>query len=120
MVNPGDTNEKYIYIFFFEKLKQRHHYNMISSFEMENRKWTQDYTKITEHFIKFYENFLSSAAITHDDIDDQIIAMGPCLSISQQLSLVKPFTKEDVNKALFSIPTHKSPSPDGYNNGFFK
>lgn len=77
-LNLGDSNDKY----FFEKLKQRHHYNMISSFQMKNGQWSWDYTKVTEHFVQFYENFLGAPAITHVNIDDQIIAMGPCLSIS--------------------------------------
>jgi len=58
--------------------------------------------------------------LTQDNINDSIIAMGPCLSISQQISLMQPFTSEDVKKALFSIPSHKSPRPDGFNIGFFK
>lgn len=36
------------------------------------------------------------------------------------LSLVQPFTVDDVKRALFSIPSHKSPEPDGFNSGFFK
>jgi len=45
--------------------------------------------------------------------------MDSCLSISQLLSLMKPFTEEDVKKLFFYIPTCKSPGPDGYNSGFF-
>jgi len=58
--------------------------------------------------------------LVQDNIDNNIIAMGPCLSISHQISLMQPFTSTDVKKALFSIPSHKSPGPDGFNNGFSK
>jgi len=33
---------------------------------------------------------------------------------------LRPFTKEEIKAAIFSIPNHKSPGPDGYSNGFFK
>jgi len=46
--------------------------------------------------------------------------MGPCLSSSQQLALLRPFTRKEIKDAIFSIPNHKSPSPDGYTSGFFK
>ena len=33
---------------------------------------------------------------------------------------MKPFSEADIKAALFSIPSHKSPGPVGYNSGFFK
>jgi len=46
--------------------------------------------------------------------------MGGSLTIEQQLMLCQPFPDSDIKKMLFSIPNHKSPSPDGYNSGFYK
>ena len=40
--------------------------------------------------------------------------------MEQQVELCKPFTTEDVKKAIFSIPNTKSPGPDGYSSGFYK
>jgi len=34
--------------------------------------------------------------------------------------LCKPFTIAEIKEALFSIPNHKSPRPDGFSSGFFK
>jgi len=40
--------------------------------------------------------------------------------MEHQLELCKPFTDNDIKKAMFSIPNHKSPGPDGFSSGFFK
>uniref|UniRef100_A0A803NM50 Reverse transcriptase zinc-binding domain-containing protein n=1 Tax=Cannabis sativa TaxID=3483 RepID=A0A803NM50_CANSA len=45
---------------------------------------------------------------------------GSCLSVEQQVRLIKPFTIEDVKKVMFSIPSTKSPGLDGFGSGFFK
>ena len=58
--------------------------------------------------------------ISTGNIEDRIVALGPTLTVSQQMSLNKPLTKEEVKAALFSIPTHDNPDPCGYNSEFFK
>lgn len=104
-LNLDDTNGKY----FHERLKQRHQHNRISSYQMDDDQWTWEYDKLIEHFVHYYERSLGSPAEVTEHIDDQIIALGPCLSISQQLSLMQPCTERDAKKAIFSIPSHKSP-----------
>lgn len=34
--------------------------------------------------------------------------------------LCRPFSKEEIKDATFSIPNHKTPRPDGFSSGFFK
>ena len=36
------------------------------------------------------------------------------------MGVCKSFTDQENKEALFSIPNHKSPGPDGYSSGFFK
>ncbi|KAJ8436766.1 hypothetical protein Cgig2_021296 [Carnegiea gigantea] len=115
-LNLDDINRQY----FYAKLKQRHHLNRIASYQIEDGQWTWSYDKVLAHFVNYYKNLLGTPVLTQDNINDSIIAMGPCVSISQQIRLVQPFKSEDVQKALFSIPSHKSPGLDGFNNGFFK
>lgn len=104
-LNLDDMNGKY----FHERLKQRYQHNRISSYQMDDDQWTWEYDKLIEHFVHYYERSLGSPAEVTEHIDDQIIAMGPCLSISEQLSLMQPCTERDAEKAIFSIPSHKSP-----------
>ena len=46
--------------------------------------------------------------------------MGNCLTLDHQLKLCAPFSDQDIKKAIFLIPNHKSPCPDRYSSGFFK
>ncbi|XP_062086109.1 uncharacterized protein LOC133792209 [Humulus lupulus] len=45
---------------------------------------------------------------------------GNSFSLDQHICLIKPFTKKEVEDALFSISPIKIPGPDGYGSGFFK
>ena len=103
-LNLGDTNDKY----FFAKMKQAYHHNRISSIKEEDGSWTWEYDKVIEHFTTYYEKSLGTPAITSTPIEEEIIAMGPCLNSSQQLALLRPFTKEEIKAAIFAIPSHKS------------
>ncbi|XP_062103589.1 uncharacterized protein LOC133814674 [Humulus lupulus] len=76
--------------YFHASLKQRRMRNRITSF-------TNDEGQVVEN-------------PTEDSV----------LTLDHQLDLIHPFTKKDVKRALFSIPTTKSPGPDGYGSGFFK
>ena len=39
--------------------------------------------------------------------------------MEQQLDLCQPFSDKDIKEAMFDIPNHKSPGPDGFSSGFF-
>lgn len=49
-----------------------------------------------------------------------ILRDGPVLSRTQQLDLIKLFTKEDVVMELKSIEDNKSPGGDGFNSYFIQ
>lgn len=100
-------------------MKQAYHHNRISSIKEEDGSWTWEYDKVIEHFTTYYKKSLGTPAITSTPIEEEIIAMGPCLNSSQQLALLRPFTKEEIKAAIFTIPNNKSPGPDGYSSGFF-
>ncbi|KAJ8434757.1 hypothetical protein Cgig2_019682 [Carnegiea gigantea] len=101
-LNLGDSNDK------------------ISSYQKEDGQWTWDYEEVKQHFIQHYSDFLGVPTVTTEVIKDDIIKIGPGLDITQQLHLIRPFTKQDVKITLFSIPNHKSSGPYGYSSGFFK
>ncbi|KAJ8423867.1 hypothetical protein Cgig2_009495 [Carnegiea gigantea] len=94
----------------------RHHLNHITLYQMEDVQWKWEYEKVVAHFVTYYRELLGTPMFTQDGAADHIITTGPCLSILQQVSLVQPFTAEDVKRALFSIPSHKSPGPDELNS----
>ncbi|KAJ8446301.1 hypothetical protein Cgig2_005832 [Carnegiea gigantea] len=67
--------------------------------------------------VNFYYQLLGTEELHRLAINKDVIARGHILSREQQLSLCKPFSDHEIKTALFSIPNHKSPGPDGYNSG---
>ncbi|XP_074300209.1 uncharacterized protein LOC141631438 [Silene latifolia] len=51
---------------------------------------------------------------------NQIIKRGQVCDASLQDILVLPVTNQEIKTAIFSIPGHKAPGPDGYSSAFFK
>lgn len=72
------------------------------------------------HAVDFYENLLggtgyqSSASV--EEIASLVSYQCPASSFD---FLAAPFTNEEIQKALFSLPTNKSPGLDGYPAEFF-
>jgi len=79
-----------------------------------------DYDKVINHFTHYFKNLPRTPTSISNPIDDDIIAMGPCLSSSQQLTLLQPFTRKEIKEAILCIPNHKRLGPDGYTSEFFK
>ncbi|KAJ8422097.1 hypothetical protein Cgig2_016816 [Carnegiea gigantea] len=60
-LNLGDTNDKHCY----DKLKQHHHLNGISSIREADGNWSCDYDRVIQHFLSYYEDFLGTPAVTN-------------------------------------------------------
>ena len=70
--------------------------------------------------LNYYRDLLGQTPQYRQSIDASIISHGEILSQEQQIDICKPFSDLDIKEALFSIPNHKSPGPDGFSSGFFK
>ena len=68
----------------------------------------------------FYQNLLGKQEQYRSPINMDVIGLGHTLTQEQQLRLCQPFNKSEIKQAIFSIPSHKSPGPDGFNSGFYK
>ncbi|XP_062104897.1 uncharacterized protein LOC133816384 [Humulus lupulus] len=66
------------------------------------------------------ESIMGSHSTVSVPIQRDCFSHGSILSLDQHLRLIKPFTKKDVEAAMFSINSSKSLGPDGYGSGFFK
>lgn len=53
-------------------------------------------------------------------INMNIIHAGPILSNVMRSQLDLSFSKEDIKRAMWSIPNDKAPGLDGYNSRFYK
>jgi len=70
--------------------------------------------------LDFYKGLLGGQGHSRYPIYLEVIEQGPVLIVEQQIHMCKNFSAKDIKEAIFSIPNIKSPSPDGYSNGFFK
>lgn len=114
-INYGDQNTTY----FHRVMKEKQYRTRVVHIEDENGKLLLDYKEVTTHFTDFYKKLLGTK-VERTHTKDEVFGEGPCLTLGQQLDLIKPYTKEDVKKAMYSINKNKSPGPDGYGSGFYK
>ncbi|XP_062075302.1 uncharacterized protein LOC133779348 [Humulus lupulus] len=112
----GDENTAY----FHASLKQQKMRNRISSFINEEGHIVENYSEVIDHFYNHFRGVMGKVSLASRQIDQNCFIHGHTLSLEQQLNLTQPFTRKDVKRALFSIPSIKSPGPDGYGSGFFK
>ena len=80
----------------------------------------EGFDRVTDIMTDFYQTMLGRQEQHTSSIDQEIVQLGQTLSLDQQLQLCQPFTDNDIKQAIFSIPNHKSPGPDGFNMAFIK
>ena len=105
---------------FFAKAKQRKMATYIFSLHDASGVEVEGFDKVGEVLHAFYTDLLGRTYMPHTPLDTSTISLGDSLSMEQQIDLCKAFTDADIKEALFSIPNHKSPGPDGFSSGFFK
>ena len=86
----------------------------------QNDQWVEGFEEVAEVITKFYRELLVKKEYHRTKIDHQVLNQGKYLSIEQQIQLCHPSTDNDIKQALFSIPNHKSPGPDGFTSGFYE
>ncbi|KAJ8421769.1 hypothetical protein Cgig2_000946 [Carnegiea gigantea] len=106
--------------FFFAKAKQRKLATYIYSLHDASGTEVEGFVKVGEVLYTFYKDLLGNAYPQRSSLDCSTISLGVILSMEQQIGLCKAFTDTDIKEAMFSIPNHKSPGPDGFSSGFFK
>ncbi|VFQ79134.1 unnamed protein product [Cuscuta campestris] len=111
----GDQNSKIFYAWVKKKRLQ----NQISAIMDSEGNKVEGTNQVGEVFLEYFNKLLGSELQT-DDIKVESMELGSKLSTKKQLELIEPITPLQIKEALFSIPSSKSPGPDGYNSGFFK
>ena len=71
---------------------------------------------ITGHF----KQALGQQTTTGGHVQLRILQNGPILTVAQQVGLITPFTGKEIKDAIWSIPSIKSPGPNGFNTCFYK
>ncbi|KAF4380628.1 hypothetical protein G4B88_008779 [Cannabis sativa] len=88
--------------------------NSIASYVDSQGQLVKDYPRVVDHFLSHFRNFMSSPSNASIPINQLGMEEGPCLSLEDQLKLIKPFTIKDVKKEMFSILGLKSPGRDNF------
>ncbi|GLT38165.1 hypothetical protein SLA2020_124300 [Shorea laevis] len=106
--------------YFHAKVKERQHRGVINSIlNSEGVRVTQP-KLIEQEFVIFYQNLFGKAKEGVQVADMNVICRGRVLTAEESEELCRPFTAREVETALFSIPSNKSPGPDGFTSGFYK
>ncbi|VFQ81187.1 unnamed protein product [Cuscuta campestris] len=106
-ITEGDKNSK----LFYAWVKRRQLNNYIMSIQ-DNGVEVEGTNAIAKVLESFYKRNLG-ATVPTGDIEWKIFDEGKVLTVKQQLKLIEDFQPEHVRKAMFSIPSSKSPGPDG-------
>ncbi|VFQ90187.1 unnamed protein product [Cuscuta campestris] len=114
-LTEGDKGSK----IFFAWIKKRRLQNQLLSINTDKGEMIEGTERIAKVFEQFYTRLLGTKTAT-TGVNESIIKSGNVLNTEQQLKLIQPFSPQQIKEALFSIPSSKSPGPDGYNSGFFK
>ncbi|XP_062097539.1 uncharacterized protein LOC133803465 [Humulus lupulus] len=112
----GDDNTAY----FHACLKQRRANNCITSGVLDSGELIEKFEDVVTHFVHHFQKIMGSSSNASVPVQSSCFRLGHCLSLEQQVKLVRPFTKKEVKDALFSISSIKSPGPDGFGSLFFK
>lgn len=112
----GDHN-----IALFHAVLQRKTYrNNIYSIQDNQGQLIQDPEGVADCIRQYYVQLLGCSSTRRSRVNQIVMDMGARLSIEQQLLLIKPFTDQDIKRAIWDIADNKSPGPDGFGSGFFK
>ena len=109
----GDKNTS-----FFQKLaSQRKQRNRIKKLKDGNGNWHEGTAYLNPLVSDFFAGLFTTEI---EEIDPGLLEkVIPCISAEMNDSLVKPYTAEEVKKALFSIGDMKAPGVDGLHAIFF-
>ncbi|MCH83857.1 hypothetical protein A2U01_0004683 [Trifolium medium] len=110
----GDKNTKY----FHQKASQRKRKNKINFIEdQQGRSWL-DEENIQRIFLRYFEDIFTSSnpTNTHNVID----VVHNCINAHMSEILNRPFSAEEVYKAMQQLKSTAALGPDGLNAGFYQ
>ena len=107
--------------FFYAQAKCRKLATYVYSLQSTTGTTLEGFDQVGREMLQYYKQLLGQESmVAPSQIETSLANQGPRLTPEQQVALCRPFTPADIKEALFSIPNHKSPGPDGYSSGFFK
>jgi hypothetical protein len=115
-LKEGEHNTK----FFHRTVIQRRHYNKITHLISDDGETIHSHDDMETTLIDYYQNLLTEPLPDRHEAINKVTQHVPSLVTQEQkLSLLRPFTIEEVDQALQDTPKCKAPGPDGFTSDFF-
>lgn len=95
------------------------HQKMFSIHDTQGN-WIDNSKEVPGAFLSFYKDLLGSTFPHRTQVIRQIIQEGNLINDHHREILNAPYTRDDIKKALFSIPGSKAPGLDGFSSSFYK
>ena len=115
-LKEGDKNTK----FFHSKASARRRKNKIWGVEDDQGNWVDEPEGIEGEFCGFFQQLFTSSKPSQAQISEALKGLLPKVSQEMNTYLEKPFTPEDITRALSEICPTKTPGPDGLPAAFFQ
>ncbi|XP_010665730.1 uncharacterized protein LOC104882990 [Beta vulgaris subsp. vulgaris] len=112
----GDGNTK----LFHQSIRARRLQNTVYAIHDDQGNWKENLEEVNTAFLNYYKKLLRSELPNRVPVKEIVISKGPVLREDQVDFLNRPYTAEEVKRALFSIPGEKAPGPDGFGGYFFR
>ncbi|XP_057246831.1 uncharacterized protein LOC104884449 [Beta vulgaris subsp. vulgaris] len=114
--------------FFYNKMRQKQRSAYIYLLWTADEQWTEDGPTIVNTILHYFKVAYGPSRVSNasDQVQDEAIDLVlrdlnlPHLSLSQQQQLLRPFSKDEVHEAMFSIGQGKSPGLESSTAEFFK
>lgn len=115
-VKDGDENSK----IFYQSIRARRIQNHVYAIYDEHGNWQDSSQSVPAAFLDFYQELLGTRCDSRRQVVQQIMHSGPLLTEEHRAMLERPFSVVEIKDAFFSIPSDKSPWPDGFSVHFYK
>ncbi|XP_074300566.1 uncharacterized protein LOC141631843 [Silene latifolia] len=87
----------------------------MDDFENRIKEWMNEFKNVEKHDMGAFNlgSIISLKLV-------KVVQKGPCCSEELCAELGTPVTNDGIRDALFHIPSHKAPGPDGFTSAFYK
>ncbi|KAL0413621.1 UNVERIFIED_CONTAM: putative mitochondrial protein [Sesamum radiatum] len=108
-LKEGDKNTK----FFHTVANKRRHINHIRRIRGANGNWLEDPNDIQRWIENYFTDIFRSRNTSQEELNRGTAALSSKVSPEMAQDLIRPYTKEEVETALFQMAPFKSPGSDG-------
>lgn len=112
-LKEGDHNTG----FFHARARERRYTNRIKSLTREDGVVLHRQAELEEHAAEFYGNLFSAQEESNPELVTDYVPAKVTEGMNDQL--LRPFTDNEIESALFMMHPDKSPGPDGLTAGFY-